>query len=53
MYTMGKATDLTEEFLDYMISDEVQNGIVESMGYISINDMKVVKSADGTVSEKE
>ncbi|HEM2751755.1 TPA: phosphate ABC transporter substrate-binding protein PstS family protein [Streptococcus suis] len=53
MYTMGNATDLTEEFLDYMMSDEVQNGIVESMGYISINDMKVVKSADGTVSEKE
>ncbi|MFU8715181.1 phosphate ABC transporter substrate-binding protein PstS family protein [Streptococcus suis] len=53
MYTMGKATDLTEKFLDYMMSDEVQNGIVESMGYISINDMKVVKSADGTVTEKE
>ncbi|MGU8041427.1 phosphate ABC transporter substrate-binding protein PstS [Streptococcus suis] len=53
MYTMGNATDLTEEFLDYMMSDEVQNGVVESMGYISINDMKVVKSADGTVSEKE
>ncbi|HEM4728586.1 TPA: phosphate ABC transporter substrate-binding protein PstS family protein [Streptococcus suis] len=53
MYTMGKATDLTEEFLDYMMSDEVQNGIVESMGYISINDMKVVKSADSTVTEKE
>ncbi|AXI67310.1 phosphate-binding protein [Streptococcus suis] len=53
MYTMGKAADLTEEFLDYMMSDEVQNGIVESMGYISINDMKVVKSADGTVTEKE
>ncbi|HEL2541459.1 TPA: phosphate ABC transporter substrate-binding protein PstS family protein [Streptococcus suis] len=53
MYTMGKATDLTKEFLDYMMSDEVQNGIVESMGYISINDMKVVKSADGTVTEKE
>ncbi|HFI0030511.1 TPA: phosphate ABC transporter substrate-binding protein PstS family protein [Streptococcus suis] len=53
MYTMGNATDLTEEFLDYMMSDEVQNGVVESMGYISINDMKVVKSADGTVTEKE
>ncbi|WP_105154731.1 phosphate ABC transporter substrate-binding protein PstS family protein [Streptococcus suis] len=53
MYTMGKATDLTEEFLDYMMSDEVQDGIVESMGYISINDMQVEKSADGTVTEKE
>lgn len=53
MYTMGNATDLTEEFLDYMMSDEVQNGIVESMGYISIHDMQVEKSADGTVTEKE
>ncbi|MGQ7461474.1 phosphate ABC transporter substrate-binding protein PstS family protein [Streptococcus suis] len=53
MYTKGKPTELTEEFLDYMMSEEVQDGIVESMGYISINDMKVEKSADGTVTEKE
>lgn len=53
MYTKGTPTDLTEEFLEYMMSDEVQKGIVESMGYISINDMKVVKSADGIVTEKE
>ena len=44
---------LTKEFLDYMYSDEVQEGIVVSMGYISINDMKVEKSADGVVSVKE
>lgn len=53
MYTKGEATDLSKEFLDYMISDEVQNGIVESMGYISIHDMKVTKSADGVVTVKE
>ncbi|HFH9946274.1 TPA: phosphate ABC transporter substrate-binding protein PstS family protein [Streptococcus suis] len=53
MYTKGAPTELTEEFLDYMMSDEVQKGIVESMGYISINDMQVEKSADGTVTEKE
>lgn len=53
MYTKGEADGLTEEFLDYMMSDEVQKGIVVSMGYISVNDMKVVKSADGTVTEKE
>lgn len=53
MYTNGDATNLTKEFLDYMVSDEVQEGIVESMGYISINDMKVTKSADGVVTEKE
>ena len=53
MYTKGEPTELTEEFLDYMMTDEVQEGIVESMGYISINAMQVVKSADGTVTEKE
>ena len=42
MYTMGEPTDLTKEFLDYMYSDEVQNGIVQTMGYISIHNMKVV-----------
>lgn len=53
MYTKGEPTDLTKEFLEYMYSDEVQNGIVQTMGYISINDMKVVKTADGTVTPIE
>ena len=53
MYTKGEADGLTKEFLDYMYSDEVQEGIVVSMGYISINQMKVEKSADGVVSVKE
>lgn len=53
MYTKGEATGLTKEFLNYMMTDEVQEGIVESMGYISMNDMKVSKSADGIVTEKE
>lgn len=53
MYTKGEPDALTKEFLDYMYSDEVQEGIVVSMGYISINQMKVEKSADGVVSVKE
>jgi phosphate transport system substrate-binding protein len=53
MYTKGEPTDLTKEFLEYMYSEEVQNGIVQTMGYISINDMKVVKTADGTVTPIE
>ncbi len=53
MYTKGEADGLTKEFLDYMYSDEVQEGIVVSMGYISINHMKVEKSADGVVTVKE
>jgi len=53
MYTKGEPDALTKEFLDYMYSDEVQEGIVVSMGYISINQMKVEKSADGVVTVKE
>lgn len=52
MYTKGVAKGITKEFIDFMLSDEVQNHIVKSMGYISINDMKVTKDADGNVTAK-
>lgn len=52
MYTKGEATGLTKEFLDYMLSNEVQQGVVTSMGYIPVNDMKVTKDANGIVSPK-
>lgn len=52
MYTKGKPTGLTKEFLDYMLSDEVQNKIVTHMGYISTTDMKVIKTHDGKVMDK-
>ncbi len=52
MYTKGNETGLTKEFLDYMKSDKVQSSIVQHMGYISINDMKVVKNAEGKVTPK-
>ena len=53
MYTLGKPTGLAAEFLDYMLSNDVQKGVVTSMGYISINDMKVSKDADGNVTAIE
>lgn len=52
MYTKCNETGLTKEFLDYMKSDKVQSSIVQHMGYISINDMKVVKDAEGKVTPK-
>ncbi|HEP2488328.1 TPA: phosphate ABC transporter substrate-binding protein PstS family protein [Streptococcus pyogenes] len=52
MYTKDKPTGLTKEFLDYMFSDEVQQNIVTHMGYISINDMEVVKFHDGKVTKR-
>lgn len=52
MYTKGNETGPTKEFLDYMKSDKVQSSIVQHMGYISINDMKVVKDAEGKVTPK-
>lgn len=52
MYTKGEATGLTKEFLDYVMSEEAQVGIVEGMGYISMSRMQVNKAADGTVTPR-
>ena len=52
MYTKGQPTELTKEFLDYMVSDEVQKGVITGMGYIPIKDMQVSKNAEGHVTKK-
>jgi phosphate transport system substrate-binding protein len=41
MYTKGKPSGLTKAFLDYMLTPEVQNKLIPSLGYIPISDMKV------------
>lgn len=52
MYTKGEPTGLTKEFLDYMMTEEVQEGIVVTTGYIPMSEMKVVKDAQGNVTPK-
>lgn len=52
MYTKGEPNKLAKKFVDYIMTAEVQNNIVGKMGYIPINDMKVTRSLDGTISSK-
>lgn len=49
MYTKGKPTELTKQFLDYVLSEKVQKEIVAKLGYISISDMKVKRDWQGNV----
>ena len=52
MYTKGQPNSLTKSFLDYVLSDAVQDSLVQKMGYISVNQMHVERDADGRVTTK-
>ncbi|ANS73439.1 phosphate-binding protein [Paenibacillus yonginensis] len=52
MYTKGDPDAVTKAFLDYMVSDEVQNGDVVELGYIPVSQMTVVRDKDGNISNK-
>lgn len=43
MYTKGEASGLAKEFLNYMVSSEVQGKLVPALGYIPISEMKVTR----------
>ncbi|HSU80197.1 MAG TPA: phosphate-binding protein, partial [Candidatus Angelobacter sp.] len=52
MYTKGQATGVTKAFIDYMMSSEIQSGILTQQGYIPVTDMKVQRDAQGKVTNK-
>lgn len=52
MYTQKNAKKNTTDFIKYMKSDKVQNGLVKKLGYISISNMQVKKDANNNVTTK-
>ena len=52
MYTAASPDEATKAFLEYMMGEEVQGGLVEQQGYIPMSGMKVEKDASGKVSSK-
>ena len=49
MYTKSQPKELTKEFLEYIISDDVQNNIVGELGYIPVSKMEVERDWEGNV----
>ena len=52
MYTSKDADEVTQAFIDYMLSDDVQGKLVEDEGFIPLTDMKVQKDSEGNISNK-
>lgn len=49
MYTLGQPKKLTDEFLAFMLSDEVQEKIIAQLGYIPVSQMKVERDWQGNL----
>ncbi|MDN6626334.1 MAG: phosphate ABC transporter substrate-binding protein PstS family protein [Pisciglobus halotolerans] len=47
MYTNGEPEGLTKDFVEYMLSDAVQEDLIRALDYIPIDDMKVERDAEG------
>lgn len=49
MYTKSQPKELTKEFLEYILSDDVQNNIVGELGYIPVSKMEVERDWEGSI----
>lgn len=52
MYTNGEPTGLTKDFLDFILSPEIQSSVITDLGYIPVTGMKVERDAEGKVTNK-
>lgn len=51
MYTKGEPDAATKAFLDYMLTDEIQNSDVVDLGYIPVSKMQVKRDAQGNIQK--
>jgi phosphate transport system substrate-binding protein len=51
MYTSSSPDTATQTFIDYMLSDDVQDSLVVDNGYIQISTMKVSMDSTGTITK--
>ncbi|MGM0213240.1 phosphate ABC transporter substrate-binding protein PstS family protein [Enterococcus sp. AZ109] len=49
MYTNGEPEGKLAEFLEYMTSDEIQEGPVKELGYLPVTSMEIERDAEGNV----
>lgn len=49
MYTNGKPSPEVQKFLDYMMTEEIQEGPVKELGYLPITMMKVERDHEGNI----
>ncbi|GAK30554.1 phosphate ABC transporter substrate-bindingprotein [Weissella oryzae SG25] len=50
IYTKGQPKGAVKNFLQYLVSPKIQSTLVPQLGYISIHDMQVERSADGKLT---
>lgn len=50
-YTKGEPDGLTKEFLDFMMSEEIQDGLMKDQGYIPASKMEVERDAEGNQTD--
>lgn len=46
-YTKGEPTGLAKAFLEYLMSDDVQNNLLKEQGYLPVTKMKVERDHEG------